>query len=102
MIRLFKDKETEKIYRQQYSGKLPGPMQKTALRKLIMIDHAESLNDLLVPPGNRLESLSGKRKVNTAYESTISIEFALSTEIMTFIQSKYVTITRRQEYEQQD
>ena len=62
MIRSFKDKETEKIYRQQYSGKLPGPMQKTALRKLIMIDHAESLNDLLVPPGNRLESLSGKRK----------------------------------------
>ena len=54
MIRSFKDKETEKIYRQQYSGKLPGPMQKTALRKLIMIDHAESLNDLLVPPGNRL------------------------------------------------
>ena len=43
-----------------------------------------------------------KGKVNTAYESTISIESALSTEIMTFIQSKYVTITRRQEYEQQD
>ena len=62
MIRSFKDKETEKIYRQQYSGKLPGPMQKTALRKLIMIDGAENLNDLRIPPANRLEALHGDRE----------------------------------------
>jgi proteic killer suppression protein len=37
-------------------------MQRTALRKLRMLNRAENLNDLKVPPGNRLESLKGKRK----------------------------------------
>ncbi|MCR4633583.1 MAG: type II toxin-antitoxin system RelE/ParE family toxin [Erysipelotrichaceae bacterium] len=61
MIKSFKDKETEKIYKQQLSGKLPNSMQKTALRKLIMIDNAETLEDLRVPPANRLEALKGDR-----------------------------------------
>ena len=61
MIRTFKDKETEKVYNQIFSRKLPNSIQKTALRKLIMIDNAEALEDLKVPPANRLEALIGQR-----------------------------------------
>ena len=62
MIRSFNNKETEKVYNQVFSTKLPESIQKIALRKLIMIDNAESINDLRVPPGNRLERLSGDRE----------------------------------------
>lgn len=62
MIRNFKDKETEKIYNQEYSKKIPENIQKVALRKLMMIDAAEKLSDLKVPPANRLEALSGDRE----------------------------------------
>ena len=62
MIKSFADKETEKIYNQVFSKKLPESIQKVALRKLIMIDNAGGLEDLRVPPNNRLEALSGKRK----------------------------------------
>ena len=50
------------IYHQIFSKKLPHDIQKSALRKLIMIDNAGCLADLKVPPGNRLESLSGDRE----------------------------------------
>ncbi len=62
MIRNFADRETEKIFHQTVSKKLPYSIQKTALRKLIMIDSAETLQDLRVPPANRLEALKGNRK----------------------------------------
>lgn len=62
MIKSFADKETEKVYNQVFSTKLPTDIQRTALRKLIMIDNAACLNDLKVPPGNRLEPLSGDRE----------------------------------------
>ena len=62
MIKSFLDQETEKIYKQQFSKKLPVAIQKIALRKLMMLDNAQCLNDLRVPPGNRLEPLSGSRK----------------------------------------
>ena len=62
MIKSFKDKETEKIYNQHFSKKLPNAIQKIALRKLMMIDNAETLQDLLVPPANKLEVLKGDRK----------------------------------------
>ena len=58
----FADKETEKIFHEQFSRKLPHDIQATALRKLIYIDNALSLNDLRVPPGNRLEQLHGDRE----------------------------------------
>ena len=61
MIRSFVDKETEKIFNQQFSKKLPTNIQKVALRKLMMIDAAEKLSDLKIPPANHLESLSGDR-----------------------------------------
>ena len=62
MIKSFADKETEKIYYQTFSRKLPQSIQMAALRKLIMIDNAGCLEDLRVPPANRLEALHGDRE----------------------------------------
>ena len=62
MIISFQDKETEKIWNQQYCRKFPRDIQRIGLRKLIIISRAKDLNDLNVPPGNRLERLSGKRQ----------------------------------------
>lgn len=61
MIKSFADKETEKIYNQIFSKKIPQSIQRVALRKLIMIDNAGCLEDLRVPPSNHLELLKGDR-----------------------------------------
>ena len=61
VIKTFKDDQTQKIYQRQPSRKLPPDIQQAALRKLRMINNAASLNDLRVPPANRLEKLSGNR-----------------------------------------
>lgn len=61
MIKSFKDTEAEKVFHRQVSRRLPYDIQQTALRKLRMINNAVSLNDLRVPPANRLERLSGDR-----------------------------------------
>jgi len=61
MIRSLKDKETEKIFARQVSRKLPRDIQRIALRKLRMLHRAVTLQDLRVPPGNRLEKLHGDR-----------------------------------------
>ena len=62
MIKTFADKETEKIYSQRFSKKLPQSIQRIALRKLIMIDNAQNLEDLRIPPANHLERLEGNRE----------------------------------------
>jgi toxin HigB-1 len=62
MIISFKDSETEKIWKQEYSKKLPADMQRIGLRKLIIIHRAKDLEDLKIPPGNKLEKLEGDRK----------------------------------------
>ncbi|MBO4410015.1 MAG: type II toxin-antitoxin system RelE/ParE family toxin [Spirochaetales bacterium] len=62
MIKSFEDRETEKVFNQVSSSRLPRDIQKVALRKLIMIDNAGALSDLRVPPGNRLEALHGDRE----------------------------------------
>ena len=63
MIESFRCKETEKIFRRDYSRKLPTSIQKVAFRKLRMLHRSATVEDLRVPPGNRLEALSsGKRK----------------------------------------
>jgi len=62
VIRSFKCKETEKIFKRSYLKKYPVDMQRVALRKFRMLNRAEDLNDLRVPPGKRLEALKGKRK----------------------------------------
>ena len=61
MIESFASEETKKIFRGETSKKLPKDIQRTARRKLLYIDDAEDLNDLLAPPGNRLEKLKGDR-----------------------------------------
>ena len=61
MIRSFKDKEAEKIFKRERSRKLPDDLQRTALRKLRMLNRAMNLNDLRVPPANRLEKMKGDR-----------------------------------------
>ena len=61
MIKSFRDRETEALFRRESSRKLPPEIQRTALRKILMIDAATALQDLRVPPGNRLETLHGDR-----------------------------------------
>ena len=80
MIRSFADRETEKVYNQTFSKKLPQNIQSVALRKLIMIDNAGCLEDLRVPPANRLEKLEGDRKgqysirINDQYRICFTVE----------------------------
>lgn len=62
MIKSFADAEAEKVFRREFSRKLPGDLQTVALRKLRMLNNAHSLNDLRSPPANRLEKLSGDRE----------------------------------------
>ena len=62
MIKSFRSKEAEKIFHREYSLKLPSSIQRTALRKLWMIDAAQTINDLRIPPANHLEQLKGHRQ----------------------------------------
>lgn len=80
MIKSFADKETEKVYNQTFSRKLPQAIQRVALRKLVMIDNAGCLEDLKVPPANRLEALQGDRagqysiRINDQYRICFVVE----------------------------
>ena len=62
MIRSFRCSETEKLYHRSRSRKLPQSIQRVAMRKLWVLDAATDLNELRVPPSNRLEALRGDRK----------------------------------------
>jgi len=62
MIQSFKCQETENIFNRIFSKKFPNDIQHVALRKLRMLNRASILNDLRVPPSNRLEQLKGRRK----------------------------------------
>lgn len=62
MIVSFKSEETELIFQSLTSRQYPPDIQKSALRKLLILDAATSINDLRVPPGNRLEKLVGERE----------------------------------------
>jgi toxin HigB-1 len=61
VIKGFRDKDTERIWNREQSKKCSAEIQRTALRKLVAVDGAEALQDLRIPPGNRLEKLSGSR-----------------------------------------
>ena len=61
MIRTFKDREAEKIFKREFSRKIPSDIQEVALRKLRMLNRSMNLNDLKIPPANRLEKLKGSR-----------------------------------------
>ena len=62
MITGFRDGETEKIWEGKVSRRLPRDIQAIARRKLRMLNNAHKLDDLRIPPANRLEALKGKRK----------------------------------------
>ncbi|MFN3672844.1 MAG: type II toxin-antitoxin system RelE/ParE family toxin [Bosea sp. (in: a-proteobacteria)] len=61
MIRSFQDSETERIWAGHRSRRLPADMQDKALVKLRLLHRAARIEDLLAPPGNRLEKLRGER-----------------------------------------
>ena len=61
MIKSFKDGEAEAVFHRQRSRKLPPDIQQVALRKLRMLNNAQNLKDLRIPPANRLEKLTGIR-----------------------------------------
>ena len=62
MICGFDDKETEKIWKGEVSRHLPFDIQSVARRKLRMLNNAKRLDDLRIPPANRLEALKGERR----------------------------------------
>jgi proteic killer suppression protein len=61
VIESFASDETKKVFLGRISTKLPKDIQRTARRKLLYLDDADDLQDLLAPPGNRLEKLKGDR-----------------------------------------
>ncbi len=78
MIENFKCKETEKIFNRQFSRRLPTNIQSIALRKLRMLNRSISIQDLRVPPANRLEALSGRR--NNQYSIQINQQWRICFE----------------------
>jgi len=62
MIKKFRCKETEKVFKRKFSRKLPRNIQRVALRKLNIIHAVLVIKDLLIPPSNNLKELKGKRK----------------------------------------
>ena len=80
MIRSFGDRGTRELFKRGRCRKLPPDIWRRVLRKLEMIDKAESLNDLKVPPGNRLEPLKGDRagyysiRINDQWRITFKFE----------------------------
>jgi proteic killer suppression protein len=61
MIRSFACKETERLFNDESSRRLPTQIQRMARRKLLLLHQARRLDDLRAPPGNRLEALRGNR-----------------------------------------
>ncbi len=61
MIRSFADRGTERLFAREPIRRFPVSLQRTMLRKLVVLDAADSLHDLRSPPGNRLEKLRGDR-----------------------------------------
>jgi len=61
MIKTFKCKETQKIYNRVFSKKLPQDIQRIVYKKLLMLEASIDIDDLKIPPANRLEKLSANR-----------------------------------------
>jgi proteic killer suppression protein len=62
VIKSFRCRETERLFHRRHSRKFPASLHRAALRKLVMVDAAKSLDDLRIPPANRLEALRGDRR----------------------------------------
>ncbi|MEX2282122.1 MAG: type II toxin-antitoxin system RelE/ParE family toxin [Gemmatimonadota bacterium] len=61
MIKSFADRDTERLFSRERIRAYPSVLQRVMLRKLVVLDSAESLDDLRTPPGNRLEKLRADR-----------------------------------------
>jgi toxin HigB-1 len=61
VIKTFKDRDTQKVFQREFSHKLPVSIQQVALRKLRMLNNADNLTDLRLPPANHLEKLKKER-----------------------------------------
>ena len=61
MIKSFGDRDTERLFAREPVRRFPAELRRAMLRKLVAVDAAEALDDLRVPPGNRLEKLRGDR-----------------------------------------
>jgi proteic killer suppression protein len=61
VIKSFRDRNAERLFDRRPTRRFGAEVQKVALRKLRMLDAATRLDDLRVPPGNRLEQLRGDR-----------------------------------------
>ena len=87
MILSFADKDTEKIWNGFRVSGLPDNIQDNARRKLRMINNSQNLNDLKIPPANRLEKLSGKNKdfysirINEQWRITFSWQSGNASEV---------------------
>jgi proteic killer suppression protein len=75
MIKTFKDKETELIFNRYFSKRIPSAIQGRTFNKLFLLDSAETLNDLKIPPSNRLEKLQGNR--NNQYSIRINDQWRI-------------------------
>lgn len=73
MIKSFADRETRKVWERGVSKVVPTGLRRKALQKLVQVDFAGDLGDLRVPPGNRLEKLSGDREGR--YSIRINIQY---------------------------
>jgi proteic killer suppression protein len=62
MIKSFRNRETEQVFERRFVRRFPAALHRAAWRKLALLDAAEQLADLRVPPGSRLERLSGNRE----------------------------------------
>lgn len=61
MIKSFADRDAERLFKREAVRRFPSDLLRTMLRKLVALDAADALDDLRVPPGNRLEKLKGRR-----------------------------------------
>ena len=62
MIKSFRDRETERLWTEERSRRIPKVLHRAAIKKLQMLNAAGALQDLFLPPGNRLERLRGDRE----------------------------------------
>ncbi len=75
MIISFGSKETEKIWEGEWIKKIPIEIQQTGRRKLRMLNNSQNIADLMIPPSNRLEKLSGK--LNDCYSIRINDQWRI-------------------------
>ena len=75
VLQSFRNKDTERVWQRQRSTRLDQATQRAALRRLLILDAADEIGDLRVPPGNRLEKLKGDRA--TTYSIRINDQWRI-------------------------